>query len=132
MKYQGICSKIGGGNSVLGAFFGPVAITNTIEIIQAAQFSSLSQNMIALIAGSLGFSLAAGIHDHALNPILSKIKTAPEKGGNIVRKAQATFYAIPVTLALSFNAIADPQMYEILKQNTDKQNITYNIPVQNP
>lgn len=104
--YGGFCYKYGAGKMFTLGLLSPIIIN---AVIQMANNRSIGASVLTgALAGFLGF-LAGDITRGYINTsrILSKRGVGLTRGGKIVRAFQAAAYAVPVTLALTFNTVWD-------------------------
>lgn len=86
---------------MFGGYFAPVALTMAFESVNG--YSALDASG-AFAVGAAGFLLGVGTHT-AANVIMAGKNIGMTRGAQIVRRAQATAYALPVSAALIFNAV---------------------------
>ncbi len=112
--YQGICDKFGGfpNGTALVVGSGWVLGQGLNTIFNIAGGSALFSNADLMHWATIGGALLGVAAHSALNATLSGKGIGLTRGSQIVKRAQALCYALPVAAALAFNAVSDKELID--------------------
>lgn len=107
--YQGLCLRYGRGSVLAAGLSGPPLLSLALDFFRAAQGASRALEMapthavLAWGAGMAGAVCAVWAYHKAGEHVTGQ-KHGISRGSHLVRRAQIAAWAVPVGLALCFNA----------------------------